>query len=442
MKKIILFFCMSYFGFACAQDQQDTISKVEETVHVAVAALEHQKISLFLGYVGQKTPELEEVVQTIASDFQMTEQCTVKVEHFESLQKNSEIKNLFAQNYYIAVFISQDKHGFSWRLYDTEQATMMAGKKYAKKGSVIRGWAHNIADQIWQAFMGSVSCFSSKIAYCKQIWVTYDGRDKVYKHIYIADADGKHVRPLIEIPTICIAPRWSNHVEDPILFYSENTLSNVRLVMANMYGKRRTICSFDGLNMLPAFADDNKNIVFCLSKDGSSQLYHSFLDATHTRTFRRMTQNNADNFSPCYINDHTIAFVSDYQRKHPGIYVMDMKTLETSPITTVKDGYCACPAYCKTNNKLLYSKMVGRSMQIFTYDCAQKIHEQLTTGSESKEEGSWSPCGNFIIFAARSQGASRIARYNLLTGRMKYLTPASENCTYPAWSPVHTLFVN
>jgi len=440
-RKNIFILGLSFLNFEfllAVPEQQSSVQ--EETVHVAVKALEHQKMHIFLGYVGDATDELKEVAKIIASDFQMTDQCSLKVKHFETLQKKSDIKKLFEHNYYIAIFISQEKNGFSWRLYDTEQAEMIAGKKYEKRGSILRGWAHNLADQIWPEFMGMPGCFSSKIAYCRQLWVKHNGRDKVYKHIYIADADGKHVRPLIEIPTVCLAPRWSNQSEDPILFYSENTLSNVRLVMANMYGKRRTICSFDGLNMLPAFADDHKNIVFCLSKDGSSQLYNSYLDATHTRIFDRMTQNNADNFAPCYINDHTVAFVSDYQSKHPGIYQIDMKSLKITPIAT--DGYCACPAYCKANNKLLYSKMMGNSMQIFTYDCATKVHEQLTTGSESKEEGSWSPCGSFIIFAARSHGASRIARYNLLTGRMQYLTPASENCTYPAWSPVHTVFVN
>ena len=287
--------------------------------------------------------------------------------------------------------------------------------------------------------MGVSSCFSSKIAYCKQLWVKHDGKDRVYKHIYIADADGKHVRPLVEIPTVCIAPRWSNQVADPILFYSENTLSNVRLVMANMFGKRKTICSFDGLNMLPAFSDDHKNIVFCLSKDGSSQLYNSYLDAAKTRIFKRMTNNDADNFAPCFIDEHTVAFVSDYKTPgKPQIYTIDMQTLQIVQIT--HDGYCACPAYCKANNKLLYSKMMGKAMQIFVYDVATKIHEQLTTGSESKEEGSWSPCGNFIIFAARSHGNSRIARYNLITGKMQYITPVSENCTYPAWSPCYTVF--
>jgi len=433
MKKLLLFLVLNLFSVI-------DISTKEEAVHVAVNAQQHQKISILLCSLGEQTAILTDIVETIASDFQMTEQCTVKIDHFDLIEKKSEIKQLYSQGYYIAIFVVQDKNGLSWRLYDTHNATMVSGKKYEKRGNVLRGWAHNLADQIWPEFMGSESCFSSKIAYCKQIWAKHDGKDKVYKHIYIADANGKSVRPLIEIPTICMAPRWGNQPSDPILFYSENTLSNVRLVMANMYGKRRTVCSFDGLNMLPAFSDDNKNIVFCLSKDGSSQLYNSFLNKEKKRVFNRMTSNSADNFSPCFIDENTVAFVSDYKGRKPAIYFIDMKTLNITPIST--SGYCACPAYSKVNNKLLYSKMVGRGMQIFIYDLATKTHEQLTTGSESKEEGCWSPCGNFIIFAARSHGQSRIARYNLLTGRMQYLTPSSENCTYPAWSPVHTVFVN
>jgi len=434
MKKIIVSYCTLLFLHSII------FADVQETVHVAVSAVQYQKMSILLASVGLQTPELQEVIATIASDFQQTEQCAVHVEHFESVQKKSEIKKWYDKNFYIAIFVSQEKNGWSWRLYDTHEATMQCGKKYANKGSIVRGFGHNVADQIWPEIMGAASCFSSKIVFCKQLWVKHNGKDKVYKHIYIADADGKHVRPLVEIPTVCMAPRWSNDINDPILFYSENTLSNVRLVMANMYGKRRTICSFDGLNMLPAFCDDHKHIVFCLSKDGSSQLYDSFFDSNKVRVFNRMTNNNADNFSPCFINDTTVAFVSDYTTGKPQIYLMDIKTLEIIPITS--EGYCACPAYCKANNKLLYSKMMGKAMQIFTYDLTTKVHEQLTTGLESKEEGSWSPCGNFIIFAARKHGESRIARYNLLTGKMQYITAKSENCTYPAWSPVHTIFVS
>ena len=191
----------------------------EEPIHIAVSAVQHEKISILLGTIGDVSLELQEIISTIASDFQMTEQCTVMVQNFSSLQKKSQIKDLYTQKYYIAIFIIQDKNGLSWRLYDTYNAEMVAGKNYEKKGTIVRGWAHNLADLIWQEFMGTKSCFSSKIAYCKQLWVKHNGQDKVYKHVYIADADGKHVRPLVQVPTICIAPRWSNQAADPILFY-------------------------------------------------------------------------------------------------------------------------------------------------------------------------------------------------------------------------------
>ncbi|MGZ6254772.1 MAG: hypothetical protein ACXWL5_02200 [Candidatus Chromulinivorax sp.] len=435
MKKILIFKSLLVASFFAAANNH-----VDDAMHIAVHAIEHQKLQILIGIVGDIDEELQEIADVIASDFAMTEQCSVQVRQFAKLQKKADVQALHDENFYIALFLSHEKGGISWRLYDTQQATMIAGKRYEKKGTLVRGYAHNIADQIWPLFMGSSGCFSSKIAYCKQLWTKYKGKDKVYKHIYVADADGKFARPLIELPTVCIAPRWSNQPADPILFYSENTLSNVRLVMANIYGKRRTICSFDGLNMLPAFADDYKNIIFCLSKDGSSQLYKSFLNSMHQRVFERITHNTGENFAPCYIDQHTIAFVSDYKTKIPGIYVLNLKNLEITPIAI--DGYCACPAYCKANNKLLYSKMVGRGMQIFTYDFTTKQHEQLTKGQESKEEGSWSPCGNFIVFAARLANKSRIARYNLLTGRMQYITSGDEHCTYPAWSPVYNQFFN
>lgn len=409
-----------------------------ESIHVAVSAEQYQKMPVLIGAIGDVDEAFKEVLATCKKDFEMTGQCLVTVKKFEAIQKKSQIKKLFEEGFYIAVFLSQESQGFSWRLYDTSQASMIAGKKYKKQGHIVRGWGHALADAIWPLCMGSKSSFSSKLAYCIQKIVTRGGKKKVQKHIYIADSDGSHARPFVTVPTVCLAPRWNKDVYAPILFYSENTVSNVRLVMSNMFGKRKTICSFDGLNMLPTFSDDGKHIVFCLSKDGTSQLYHSYIKSGK-RVYERLTYNEGQNISPCFIDNNTIAFVSDYKTKHPQIYTMNLLTKNIEQITEA--GYCACPDYCKVNNKLLYSKMLAGGMQIFVYDFATKKHEQLTKGYESKEEGCWSPCGNFIIFAARHGLQSRIARFNLVTGRMHYITPTSMNCTYPAWSPVYQEFI-
>jgi TolB protein len=324
-------------------------------------------------------------------------------------------------------------------VYDTQQAKMIAGKRYEKKGDVVRGWGHDLADAIWPTCMGSQSSFSSKIAYCVQKWVTVGTREKVQKHIYIADSDGSYAQPLVTLPTVCLAPRWNKDPHAPILFYSENTVSNVRLAMTNMFKKRQIICSFDGLNMLPAFSPNGKHIVFCLSKDGSSQLYHTFV-RHGKRVYERLTDNEGQNISPCFTDNNHVMFVSDYKTLRPQIYQMNITTKEIIRITD--GGYCACPDYCRANNKLLYSKMIDGAMQIFIYDFDEQVHTQLTKGSESKEEGCWSACGNFIMFAAKQGLNSRIARFNLITGKMQYITSASQNCSYPAWSPVYDSFIS
>jgi TolB protein len=313
---------------------------------------------------------------------------------------------------------------------------MIDGKKFLAAHKAPRDAAQNVADFIWGAMMGRLGSFSSKIAYCRQKIEKKRGKDRVYKQILLSEIDGSNERILIDLPTVSFAPRWNQNPEVPVLFYSENTLSNVRLMMSNMFGKRRVVCSFDGLNMQPAFSEDGNEIVFCLSKDGSSQLYRSYLSGGG-RKYIRLTHNKSNNFAPCFVDKKTIVFVSDYKTRSPQIYFMDIKTQEITPITS--KGYNACPSYCKAKNQIVYSKMMSGKMQLFVYDCASKKHEQVTKGSTfSNEEPTWSPCGNFIAYCANEGFNGRIARLNMVTKRKSYITPKSWNCSYPSWSPVYS----
>ena len=42
-----------------------------------------------------------------------------------------------------------------------EQMTMLAGKRYTKKGNVARGWGHAIADTVWPIITGEKSYFQA-----------------------------------------------------------------------------------------------------------------------------------------------------------------------------------------------------------------------------------------------------------------------------------------
>ncbi|GAH05844.1 unnamed protein product, partial [marine sediment metagenome] len=77
---------------------------------------------------------------------------------------------------------------------------------------------------------------------------------KSYKHIYVADYDGSNEQLLVSTPTVNVTPRWNNDPANPLIFYSEHTNENVRLMVADMKGRRRIVSNFDGLNMLSSYS--------------------------------------------------------------------------------------------------------------------------------------------------------------------------------------------
>lgn len=405
-------------------------------LQLSVQAKKTKKITIGLVAVGHLNVEFKHLLDRLKKDLEWSGQSIIEEKHLEILKHERDLKNLFGPNVSAVIIVSKEHNVYSWRLYDISSIKMLAGKKIEHDSGTIAYLAHIIADQVWPELFGTQSSFRSKIAYSKQIWRKKFGREKPYKQIWIADFDGSNPQLFIDTPTVSFASRWNNDISCPLLFYSENTVSNVQLVMSNMFGKRKVICSFDGLNMQPTFSEDGKKIVFCLSKDGTSQLYLSYINhVSGQRHFDRLTFNTADNIAPCFVDNTHIAFVSDYKTGKPQIYLLDLKTKAIEPITD--GGYCACPAYSPIRKQLVYSKMMGAGMQLFLYDLKTGAHTQITDGPGSKEEGSWSTCGNYIVFGCNKGLDSRIAQLHLPTKTIKFLTSEKDNCTYPTCSPIY-----
>ena len=430
IKKLLIFVLLGIGNIFFA----DTTSS---ELQLSVQAKKTKKVTIGLITLGSVSSKLKTCVQRVIKDLEWSGQCLVEQKDLDSLQHEKDLKQLFEPKIAVAIILSEEKGNiYTWRLYDLSTVKMIIGKKVEMGHDSINYVAHTIADQLWPQLFGTESSFRSKVAYSKQIWRKKHGKEKPYKQIWIADFDGSNAQLFINKPTISFAPRWSNDPTCPLLFYSENTLSNVQLVMSNMFGKRRVVCSFDGLNMQPTFSQDGKKIVFCLSKDGTSQLYISSIDEiTGKRHFERLTYNSGQNIAPCFVDKTHVAFASDYKTGKPQIFMLDLKTKSIEQITD--GGYCVCPSYSFVKKQLVYSKMVGGAMQLFLYDIKTQEHTQLTDSPGSKEEGSWSSCGNYITFGLNQGMDSRIAQYHLPTKTMHYLTSKDDNCTYPTCSPIY-----
>ena len=406
-------------------------------LEIVVQSQKTKKVSLGLVVVGERDSSLDQCIERLKKDLEWSGQAKVFLQHKDKMTHFSDLKNLFEPDVSVAIFISAIKGEYTWRLYDISSQSMISGKKIKQENRPIILLAHCIADDLWPELFGEKSSFCSKIAFCKQTWHTKYGREKSYKQIWIADFDGTNQKLFVDAPTVSFAPRWNNDVDCPLLFYSENTLSNVQLVMMNMFSKRKVICSFDGLNMQPSFSPDGKRVVFCLSKDGTSQLYLSYIDPfSKKRVFDRLTFNDGNNIAPCFIDQDHIAFVSDFETHKPQLYILNLADKKLRGITD--GGYCACPSYSSVRDQLVYSKMLSGGMQLFSYDIKTGQHKQLTHGGGSKEEASWSACGNYIVFGMNEGMGSRIAQLNLITNKVSYLTSFQDHCTYPDCSPLYS----
>jgi TolB protein len=428
---ISLAFCVSV---VCATEVHNL------DVHVAQRA----KVPLAICIVDGSHKELSHVAERLQDDLMFSGQFDVTVKKVEMPLSKNRIKQLFSQGYPLAVFITDTKHSnaFEWRIYDTTCAHMVKGKKYTKRGSDANGWAHNIADIIWPTLTGQSGFFSTKIAYCKKI---DQEKGKSIKHVYVADYDGKHEQVVVNTPTVNVVPRWNHDINNPLVFYSEYTNANVRLMAVNMKKQRRIASNFDGINMLTSFSDDGKKVVYCASRgDGNCQLYYyqkntfKRLHYTDSKTQRSMQHGN--NVSPTLTADgNTLFFCSDFLTGHPQIFKYDMTTDSVERITT-GGGYCASPSYCAAKNCIAYIKRVAGVMQVYTYDIATKKHTQMTHDANNKDECSWSPCGNYILACVSDTDRSRLGVYNTLTTEWRYVTSSVAHCDYPAWSPIYSIY--
>ncbi len=400
---------------------------------VQVKATEHAKMKMVVCLLGKKNSKLDRVVVQLQKDFSITQQFAVSTDQTPVLYKNDDVKLFFEAGFPFVLFVSKGKkHTIEWRLYDAQHAMMLVGKVYTKRGRSPELWAHHIADSVWPVLTGQQGFFSTKIAYCKEI--RKKGK-KVLMHVAYANCDGSNEKVLVTTPTVNVAPRWNRDPNNPLLFYSEHTNKNVRLIAVDMAGKRRVVSNFDGVNMQAAFSADGKKAVFSSSRGGGTcQLY--FFEKGN---LKKLTHNNGNNITPTFSDDaQTLFFCSDFEAGNPQIYRYEFKTAKMERITN--GGFCVSPSYCQSNDSVAYSKIVKGTMQVFVYDLKTKKHEQVTFDAGNKDDCSWSPCGNYLLFAVETRNESRIALFNRITKSQQFVTSKGSICCYPTWSGTYNEF--
>jgi tol-pal system beta propeller repeat protein TolB len=403
-----------------------------EPFTLAVSAQKNEKTKIMLALIGKKDEQSTFTSNLLKKALEFKDQCAVTADFFPAILSKQEALAYQKLGYSYILFIESNADHFAWHLFDIEDGQMKKNKKVAKSGLIPRASIYSLADSIWQTLTGEPGIFSVKLAYTKEVPAK---KGLHYTHIYIADYDGSNEELLVQTPTINVAPRWNKDLNRPLLFYSENTNSNMRLMAVDMHKKKIVASNFDGLNMLPAFSPDGSGVVYCATRgSGSCQMYHW----SHKK-IKKITNNEGNNFAPAFSDDgKTIYFSSDFEANKPQIYAITLPTGQLTRIT--HDGYCVSPSYNASRNQLAYAKMVNGVMQLFTYDFTTQEHRQLTFDSAQKEECAWSACGNFLLCPVDTGKRSRIALFNVNTNEYKYVTDSNDRCANPALSCIYNQY--
>lgn len=376
-------------------------------------------------------------------DIEFTDQVSVDLKKAEHELSDHIIKKLFTQGTSLAITIkpttlaSDKKRGsvqVTVRDTHSNQAMFEGSFPYGKKSTYFD--SHEIAGKVLPALTGETSPFSGSLAYCKQY-------SSIHKVICMADVAGRHEQVIVPNLTLNVAPRW--HTQAPVLFYSQFTKSNTRLMSVNIHNcKQRTICSYDGLNMQPAFSEDGKNVVLCMSgKRGNTEIYlfdQAASKKKNRRVYKQLTHNNGNNTSPCLLPNGDVIFCSDFQTGSPQIYLLDTKKHITHRLTSGK-GYCAAPSFHIASRSLVFTRLVDGNFQLFSLniDDARHREKQLTFGTGDKIDPAWSPCGRFVAFTYDTKNertAKRIPQIGILNEASKSIrivTSSRQPKSFPTW---------
>ena len=408
---------------------------VTQSNAVNVGATKTSKMGISIAGVGNDTADLRQLCQTIKDDLDFTQQFAPNVIVSPKINSKQDILNLKSKGGLLLIIKDVPQQNITeWRLFNTGTAKQLVGKKMVKRGKEVRWWGHALAGRVLDALTGKEEYFSSKIVYCKE------SPNKKKTQICTSDFNGKYEKILVDSNSLAIAPRWNGNAIKPIVLYSEYTASNLRLMAVNLEDKKKRVAtSFDGLNMLPAFSKDGKEVIVCLSVEGSSQLYrYAYSKRKKMPEYVRLTHNDGNNISPTVLNDGSIVFCSDFETKRPHIYKMDKKGENIKRIS--ETGSCSSPTYCPVKNRIAYSRLISGVSQIMVYDLDTEHTKQLTSDLAHKEEASWSPCGNYLVFSVSDKTTKRLAIENLLTKKRIFITGSNYRYSYPSWSPRYPLF--